>query len=118
MRDSAAAGRASSARSRRNSSKEGSRTKPKRVRSGWTQNDGLAVASSSPDGESALAEAIVQARGRAGLTQEEVAMRMQTTQSNIARLEAGRTTPSTRTLKKFAAAIGAHLKISFERTGG
>src|SRR5580765_847084 len=45
----------------------------------------------SADVESALAEAIVQARGRAGLTQEEVALRMQTTQSNIARLEAGRT---------------------------
>ena len=118
MRDSAAAGRASSARSRRNSSNEGRMTKPKRVQSAWPQNDGLTVASASPDVESALAEAIVQARARAGLTQEEVAQRMQTTQSNIARLEAGRTTPSTRTLKKFAAAIGAHLKISFERTGG
>lgn len=67
------------------------------------------------DVERALAEAIVNARGRAGLTQEEVAQRMQTTQSNIARLEAGRTVPSTRTLKKFAAAIGARLSITFER---
>jgi len=31
-------------------------------------------------------------------------------------LEAGRTIPSTRTLKKFAAAIGARLYITFERT--
>jgi ribosome-binding protein aMBF1 (putative translation factor) len=72
--------------------------------------------SASPDEEHALAEAIAKARGRAGLTQEEVAQRMQTTQSNIARLEAGRTIPSTRTLKKFAAAIGARLNITFERT--
>lgn len=64
--------------------------------------------------ESALAEAIAEARGRAGLTQAEVAARMHTTQSNIARMEAGRTTPSTRTLEKFAQAIGAKLKISFE----
>lgn len=70
-----------------------------------------------PDVEHALAEAIAKARGSAGLTQEEVAQRMQTTQSNIARLEAGRTIPSTRTLKKFAAAIGARLSITFERTG-
>nr|WP_237171332.1 hypothetical protein [Pandoraea pulmonicola] len=42
---------------------------------------------------------------------------MRTTQSNIARLEAGRTIPSTRTLTKFADAVGARLKITFERTG-
>ncbi len=64
--------------------------------------------------EYALAEAIAEARSRAGLTQAEVAERMHTTQSNIARMEAGRTTPSTRTLEKFAQAVGAKLKISFE----
>ncbi|WP_072637138.1 helix-turn-helix domain-containing protein [Pandoraea pulmonicola] len=71
----------------------------------------------SPDAGRVLAEAIVSARDRAGLTQEEVARRMRTTQSNIARLEAGRTIPSTRTLTKFADAVGARLKITFERTG-
>ena len=64
--------------------------------------------------EFALAAAIAEARGKAGLTQEEVAQRMHTTQSNIARLEAGRTTPSTRTLEKFAEAVGTRLKITFE----
>lgn len=71
----------------------------------------------SQDAGRALAAAIAKARGRAGLTQEEVAQRMRTTQSNIARLEAGRTIPSTRTLTKFADAIGARLKITFERSG-
>lgn len=75
------------------------------------------MSASSVDVEHALAGAIAKARSRAGLTQEEVAQRMQTTQSNIARLEAGRTIPSTKTLKKFAAAIGARLSITFERTG-
>lgn len=80
--------------------------------------EGFSTDLSEPsDIEHALAQAIVKARGSAGLTQEEVAQRMQTTQSNIARLEAGRTIPSTRTLKKFAAAIGARLSITFERTG-
>lgn len=61
-----------------------------------------------------MAEAIAKARGRVGLTQEEVAQRMQTTQSNIARLEVGRISPSTRTLKTFAAAMGARLSTTFE----
>ncbi|WP_080398445.1 helix-turn-helix domain-containing protein [Burkholderia pseudomallei] len=76
-----------------------------------------ASAYASQEAGQALAEAIARARGRAGLTQEEVAQRMRTTQSNIARLEAGRTIPSTRTLRKFADAIGARLKITFERSG-
>lgn len=92
-------------------------TKLKDVRFKSREEGFSADLSESPDVERALAEAIAKARGSAGLTQEEVAQRMQTTQSNIARLEAGRTIPSTRTLKKFAAAIGARLSITFERTG-
>ena len=42
---------------------------------------------------------------------------MNTTQSVIARLEGGRTCPSTTTLMKFAQATGTRLKISFEATG-
>jgi transcriptional regulator with XRE-family HTH domain len=57
---------------------------------------------------------MIEARGRAGLTQEELARRMDTTQSNIARLESGRVIPSTRTLERFAKATGHRLKISFE----
>jgi transcriptional regulator with XRE-family HTH domain len=64
--------------------------------------------------EFTLAQALAQARTHAGLTQAEVAERMQTTQSNIARLESGRSTPSTRTLQKFAHAVHARLRISFE----
>ena len=92
-------------------------TKLKDVRFKSRNKGGNAGQSESADVEYALAESIAKARGSAGLTQEEVAQRMQTTQSNIARLEAGRTIPSTRTLKKFAAAIGARLSITFERTG-
>ncbi|BDI03237.1 helix-turn-helix domain-containing protein [Sphaerotilus microaerophilus] len=57
---------------------------------------------------------IAEVRTQAGLTQDEVAQRMQTMQSNIALREAGRTTPSTRTQETFACAVGARLKISFE----
>lgn len=66
--------------------------------------------------EFALAEAMIAARAQAGMTQGELAERMHTTQSTIARLESGRTMPSTRTLKRLAEATGTRLKISFERS--
>lgn len=61
-----------------------------------------------------LASAMIAARARAGLTQEQLARRMKTTQAVIARLESGRVKPSTRTLERFAAATGMRLLISFE----
>ena len=64
-----------------------------------------------------LARAVIEARVTAGLTQEQLAKRMQTTQSVIARLESGRTRPSTQTLERLAAATGTRLKISFEPAG-
>jgi ribosome-binding protein aMBF1 (putative translation factor) len=64
--------------------------------------------------EFALMAAVAQARARSGLSQAELARRMKTTQSTIARLESGRALPSTRTLTRFAKATGHRLKISFE----
>jgi transcriptional regulator with XRE-family HTH domain len=64
--------------------------------------------------EFAFAAAVVKARNRAGLSQAELARRMKTTQSTIARLESGRGRPSTRTLDRFAKATGHRLKITFE----
>ena len=62
-----------------------------------------------------LARAVIDARVTAGLTQEQLAKRMETSQSVIARLESGRTRPSTHTLERLAAATGTRLRISFER---
>ena len=62
----------------------------------------------------ALARAVIDARAHAGLTQAQLAQRMDTTQSVIARLESGRVRPSTQTLERLAAATGTRLKISFE----
>ena len=64
--------------------------------------------------EFALIAAVAKARARAGLSQAELAKRMKTTQSTVARLESGRSLPSTRTLSRFAKATGHRLKISFE----
>jgi transcriptional regulator with XRE-family HTH domain len=64
--------------------------------------------------EFALIAAVAEARARSGLTQAQLAKRMKTTQSTVARLESGRGQPSTRTLQRFAQATGHKLKISFE----
>lgn len=64
--------------------------------------------------EFAVARALIAARIQAGLTQEQVAERMQTSQSVVARLEAGRVRPSTRTLDRFARATGTRLRITFD----
>ena len=61
-----------------------------------------------------VARALIEARRRAGFTQAELAARMQTTQSAVARLESGRVPPSTRTLEKVARATGTRLRIRFE----
>ena len=55
-------------------------------------------------GEFDLARELIAARVRAGLTQAEVAERMGTTQSVVARLESGAQMPSVNTLLKFAKA--------------
>ncbi len=89
-------------------------SKLKNLHSKWLRDPEYREAYDALDKEYSLALAIVRARVSSGLTQEEVARRMKTTQSTIARMEAGRTVPSTRTLERFARATGTHLRISFE----
>jgi DNA-binding transcriptional regulator YiaG len=57
---------------------------------------------------------LVRARLRAGLSQAELAARMGTSQSTIARLESGQALPSTKTLLRFAQATGSkfHVRLS------
>jgi transcriptional regulator with XRE-family HTH domain len=56
----------------------------------------------------------VKARVRARLSQAELAARMGTSQSAIARLESGQTLPSTKTLLRYAEATGSrfHVRLS------
>jgi transcriptional regulator with XRE-family HTH domain len=64
--------------------------------------------------EFSLMVEVAKARLRSGLSRTELARRMKTTQSTIARLESGRGLQSTRTLGRFAKATGHRLKISLE----
>jgi transcriptional regulator with XRE-family HTH domain len=80
----------------------------------WLKDREYRKAYEALDEEFALAAAIMKARNRAGLSQAELARRMKTTQSTVARLESGRGRPSTRTLDRFAKATGHRVKITFE----
>ena len=62
----------------------------------------------------AAARELIAARARAGLTQSEVAQRMGTTQSAVARLEGGKAAPSIRSLLRYAQAIGCRLALKLE----
>ena len=64
--------------------------------------------------EYAIAREMIAARTRAGLSQGEVAQRMGTTQSVVARLESGRRPPSMRTVQRFAQAVGGHAVLRIE----
>lgn len=65
-----------------------------------------------------LAQTIIAARATQGLTQAELATRMETSQSYIARLESGRVLPSMRTWQRLAAATGTRLKFTLEPLPG
>lgn len=60
--------------------------------------------------EFALINELLAARTRAKLTQAELARRMGTSQSAVARLESGRS-PSMASLRKYAAATGSRVEI-------
>ncbi len=61
---------------------------------------------------------MTEARRAAGLTQAEIAARMGTTQSVIARLENARHMPTFEMIARYAAAIGRRVEIRLAPTGG
>jgi transcriptional regulator with XRE-family HTH domain len=65
------------------------------------------------DEEFAILDEFLKARAAAGVTQAELARRIGTTQSAIARLESGRGrhSPSLATLRKYAQALGCRLEF-------
>ncbi len=77
----------------------------------WMKDPEVSEAYSELEPEFEVAHALIAARVEAGLTQEEVARRMGTTQSVVARLEGGRTLPSIKTLYRYAEATGTKPEI-------
>jgi ribosome-binding protein aMBF1 (putative translation factor) len=80
----------------------------------WRQDPEFMKEYDALEEEFARAQLVIGARAHADLSQAELAERMGTSQSAIARLESGRVKPSTRTLEKLAAATGMRLRIVLE----
>jgi len=80
----------------------------------WMREPKYRKAYAALEDEFVLASAVIDARTRAGLTQLELARKMGTTQSVVARLEGGRAHPSIRTLERLAEATGSRLLIRFQ----
>jgi len=58
-----------------------------------------------------IAKALIQARTSANLTQKEVAKRMGTTQSVVARMESGKPLPSLKSVVRYAAAVNSRIDL-------
>ena len=80
----------------------------------WLKNPEFKAGYDALEEEFALASLLIEARTRANLTQAELASKMGTSQSTIARLESGKAAPSLSTLRRLAKATGTRLEISFE----
>jgi len=89
-------------------------TKVSDLRRRWIRDNRYKAAYDALDEEFQLARSLIQARTRAGLTQTQLARRMKTSQSYVARIEAGKVRPSTRALQRFAEATGTRLRITFQ----
>ncbi len=67
-----------------------------------------------------LRKKLIEIRQRAGLTQEEIALRLNTSKSNISRLESVNSSisPKLSTISEYAKAAGYKIKIDFVRERG
>ncbi len=89
-------------------------TKIRTLHRRWSKDAAYKAQYDALEEEFNLAAAFIEARAKAELTQRQVAARMQTSQSYVANMEGSRVNPSVNTLRRFAAATGTRLKISFE----
>jgi len=80
----------------------------------WSRDEDYKAAYDALDEEFQLARALIEARTQAGLSQTQLARRMKTSQSYVARIEGGKVRPSTDALERFAQATGTRLRITFQ----
>ena len=80
----------------------------------WSKDADHNAAYDALEDEFDLARTLIEARTAAGLSQAQLARRMKTSQSYIARIEGGKVRPSTDALERFAHATRTRLRIVFE----
>ena len=84
------------------------------VRKKWMQDPEFVKEYEALEEEFSLASAMIAARAHADMTQQDVAAKMETSQSYIAKLEGGAVSPTMKALKRYAEATGSRVKITFE----
>jgi transcriptional regulator with XRE-family HTH domain len=89
-------------------------TKIRDLHGRWSKDADYKAAHDALREEFDLTRALIEARTAAGLSQSQLARRMKTSQSYIARIEGGTVRPSTDALERFAHATRTRLRITFE----
>ena len=89
-------------------------TKLSTLKSKWLKDPKVRKEYASMEHEFMIASELIRARIKSNLTQKEVAEKMGTTQSVIARLESGNNLPSLKTILKYGEAIGRKVHIEFQ----
>ena len=87
-----------------------------RLKKRWMKEPGFKAGYDALHEEFTIASVLIEARVRAHLSQQQLAERMGTSQSTIARLESGVAKPSFTTLERIAKATGTRVRISLEPT--
>ena len=82
----------------------------------WMQDTEFKAEYDALEAEFDLARALIDARSNCQLTQEQIAERMGTSRTTVARLESGKANPSLKTLQRYADATGSKLEIRFSRS--
>lgn len=85
-----------------------------KLKNRWMKQPGFKAGYDALDEEFALARMLIDARVRAKLSQHQLAERMGTSQSTIARLESDAAKPSLSTLERIAKATGTRVRVSLE----
>ena len=68
--------------------------------------------------EFAIVQAMIDARKKSGLTQQQLSEKTGIAQGDISKIESGEANPSLKTLKRLAAGMGTRLKLEFLPTDG
>jgi len=84
------------------------------VKKEWMKDPDFRKEHDALEEEFSIASALISARSHADMTQADVAAKMDTSQSYIAKLEGGAVSPTMKALKRYAEATGSRLKIVFE----
>ena len=75
--------------------------------------EGIEVCTHEIDAATSLANSLIMARNKLGITQKQLAEKTGIYQADISRIERGLATPSLSTLKRIADGMGIKLKIEF-----